>query len=103
MRAKTLQKQKKLHAVMTKEQFCIFLKSIGFNLKELSLVTSIPYRTLQDYKSGARGIPERVADKLQKELIKERKIRRWVYRNIEKHIEKEFPHGFASAPEEVEE
>lgn len=103
MRAKSPEKQKKVHAAMTKEQFCTFLESIGFNLKELSLVTKIPYRTLQDYKSGARGIPGRVADQLQAELVKERKICRQLHRNIKRHIESEYPNGFASAPGEDEE
>lgn len=66
-------------------------------------MTSIPYRTLQDYKSGERGIPGRVADRLQAELVKERKICRQLHRNIKKHIEDEYPHGFASEIEEDEE
>lgn len=69
---------------------------MGFSLKELSIVTKIPYRTLQDYEYGQRGIPNRVARLLREEAAKEKRIKAALYKGIEQRVEQEFPNGFAS-------
>lgn len=69
---------------------------MGFSLKELSVVTKIPDRTLQDYEYGERKIPNRIAERLREEAAKEKRIKAALYRGIEQRVEREFPNGFVS-------
>lgn len=73
---------------------------MGFSLSELSIVTKIPYRTLQDYEYGQRGIPNRVARLLREEAAKEKRIKAALYKGIEQRVEQEFPNGFVSESDE---
>lgn len=96
MRAKVVKKTAKVHANMDSMQFRTLRESMRFSLVELSVVISIPYRTLQDYEYGKRRIPGRVADLMQKEFRRERRIMQQILAGIDKRIEQEFPNGFAS-------
>lgn len=87
MRAKHTEKAQETHAMSAKDMREI-VQRMGFNLKELSLITSIPYRTLQDYYYGARSIPGCVADQLRQEYKKEIQARNEVYAGITAAAEK---------------
>ena len=99
MRVKLPAKSAKVHASMNSMQFRTLRESMRFSLVELSVVISIPYRTLQDYEYGKRRIPGRVADLMQKEYKRERRIMNQILRGIEKRIDQELPAGFASEVE----
>ena len=90
---KTTKKQQKSHA-MTAEAMHILVAGMGFNLRELSAVTHIPYRTLQDYYYGARAIPAQVAEKLREEARKEIEICNQVHADLERHIAEAYPQRF---------
>lgn len=90
----------KSHAPMTAQNMQSLVDQMGFNLKELQLITKIPYRTLQDYYYGARSIPPHVADLLMQEAKKEEQIRAEIYAGIEIHIAEAYPNGFTTSAEE---
>lgn len=89
-------KTKKSTRIMNNVDMRNLRESMGFSLKELSIVTKIPYRTLQDYEYGQRGIPNRVARLLREEAAKEKRIKTALYKGIEQRVEQEFPNGFVS-------
>ncbi len=77
-------------------------QQMGFSLRDLSAVTSIKYRTLQDYEGGQRKIPEKVAQRLLAEQVKEQQIKAELIAAQEARLDREFPNGIASAPGEQE-
>lgn len=70
-----------------------------FTLKELSVVTGIPYRTLQDYEYGKRGIPGRVAVLMRDEAARCKRIRQQIMAGIDRRVQQEFPSKFMSEVE----
>lgn len=90
---KSAKNNTKSHA-MTPEAMRILVAGMGFNLRELSAVTRIPYRTLQDYYYGARAIPAHVAEKLREEARKEIEICNEVHADLERHIAEAYPQRF---------
>ena len=99
MRVKPIAKSAKVHASMTSMQFRMVRELMRFSLVELSIVTKIPYRTLQDYEYGKRSIPAMVVEQLRQEYKRERRIMNQILRGIEKRIDQELPAGFASEVE----
>lgn len=95
MRAKSMKKTPKIHAMQPEEMKQI-LESMRFGLVDLAAVTKIPYRTLQDYLAGKRSIPQHVAKQLRNEAAKEKRIKEWLYKKMERDIAKEFPNGISS-------
>ena len=94
-----MNKSSKVHATMTSSQFRSLRECMRFSLVDLSVVTKIPYRTLQDYEYGKRNIPARIADLLRREYKLEMKIMAKVLRGIDQRIDAEFPDGIQSEPE----
>ena len=93
-------KTKKSTRIMNNIDMRNLRESMGFSLKDISMVTKIPYRTLQDYEYGERSIPNRVARQLQAEAAKEKRIKAALYKGIEQRVEREFPNGFVSEVDE---
>lgn len=93
-----MKKTTKIHA-MTKEEMKQLRNDMRFGLVDLAAVTKIPYRTLQDYEAGKRSIPPHVAELLRKEAAKEKRIKKWFYKKMERDIAKEFPNGIPFEPE----
>lgn len=82
MRTKSDKNTTKLHA-LTPENMRLIVSGIGYSLAELSACMGIPYRTIQDYYYGKRGIPVSFSDKLREESAKIIKIRSEVMAGIE--------------------
>lgn len=74
-------------------------KAVGFSLRDLAAVTGTPYRTVQDYEYGRRGISTAFAARVVVELEREQQIRMALYEDIDRRIELEYPHGIPSEPE----
>ena len=81
---------------MTKEQMKLIRQDMGFSLRDLAAVTGIKYRTLQDYEGGQRKIPDKVAQRLLAEQIKEQQIKVELAAAQEARLDREFPNGFMS-------
>lgn len=99
MRTKPTKKTAKVHAVMQPEEMRLLREEMRFSLRDLSVVLGVPYRTLQDYEYGNRGIPLGFAMLLKREAESWSRFRREFYKNIDRRIAAEHPHGIPSAPE----
>lgn len=99
MRAKPLKNSRKVHAAMQPDEMRKLRNEMMFSLKDLSVVLQIPYRTLQDYEYGKRGIPPYFAELIIVEAANMRMLREVLYQNIDQRVAEEYPHGF---PSEVE-
>lgn len=64
-----------------------------FSLRDMAAVTGIPYRTLQDYEGGQRGIPTEFAELLRDLLAEQEQIRQEVFAGIEADIARSYPNG----------
>ncbi len=89
-----MKKSQKVHA-MSKEDMRAIRLDMRFSLRDLSAVTGIPYRTLQDYEGGQRSIPTKVATLLRAEQIKCRQIRAAVHAGIDEDIARSYPNGIS--------
>lgn len=82
MRTKSAKKTENSHA-LTSENMRLIVSGIGYSLAELSACMGIPYRTLQDYYYGKRGIPAEFAGRLRAEAAKIVQIRNEVFASID--------------------
>ena len=82
MRTKSAKNAQESHA-LTAEHMRLIVAGIGYSLAELSACMGIPYRTLQDYYYGKRGIPAEFAGRLRDEAAKIVQIRNEVFAGID--------------------
>ncbi len=85
---------------MTKQEMKAIRLDMRFGLRDLAAVMKIPYRTLQNYEGGQRAIPQAFADLLRAEQIKERQIKAELTAAMEARLDREYPNGIKSAPED---
>lgn len=71
-----------------------------FGLRDLAAVMKVPYRTLQNYEGGQRAIPQEFSEALRAEQIRHNRIRTEIYKQIEADIDRMYPNGIRSAPED---
>ena len=103
MRAGFNKNSGKVHAAMQPGTLRGLRKGVGFSLRDLAAVTGTPYRTVQDYEYGKRGIPATFAATVIHELERDMVIRAELYRDMELRINREWPDGIPSEPESDDE
>lgn len=82
---------------MTAAELKAMRLEMKFDKASLALTLSVPYRTLQDYESGARGISDSFADKMRAAHAKDRAFMAGLPDRVEQELQRTFPHGIPSA------
>lgn len=81
---------------MTPAELKALRLEICFDKASLGLNLGVPYRTLQDYESGARGIPASFAEKMRAEHARQVAYMAERRRLLDIELDRMYPHGFLS-------
>jgi hypothetical protein len=84
---------------MTPEELKGLRLEMRYDLASLSYLLVIPYRTLQDYEAGKRGIPASFAEKMKAAHKADRDYMRRAARRLDKEFTRMYPRGFL--PEKI--
>lgn len=93
---KTNKSTRKKELVMKPEELLKLRQEIRFDKASLARNLSTPYRTLQDYESGARPIPAAFADKVRTEHTRQLAFMADRMQQLEQELDRTWPRGIPS-------
>jgi hypothetical protein len=81
---------------MTAADLLRLRREMNYDKASLSLLLDIPYRTLQDYEAGERGIPASFAGKMKAAHKADRRYMAAMSKALDKEFARQYPHGIRS-------
>lgn len=93
---KTMKNTRRKETSMTAAELKALRLEIRFDKVSLGLNLGVPYRTLQDYESGARRIPATFAEKMRAEYARQMADKAERCRLMELELNQMYPYGIRS-------